>query len=215
MLPFLGGGSEPSPPDSESGMELPERTPPSQRDLGPGGNTVVTVQGTNGSVFAKLPRCDFVSFLAVVQSLQVPFFDFEPDTSGSVRMGSRTQVIRLGGRKGIVFKSEPDMKDEELANTALLCEILVLRHPVLSRHPNIHQLLGVAWQPKFHNTQFLRVLPLLVFEKSDYGSLWEFMIGNPRKSRTLSFLDRLRLCKDIGDGIAAMHSFRELIDLSS
>jgi hypothetical protein len=210
MLGFLGAPSTPLLRDGEDGVELAEKSPSRQRDVGPGGNTIVTVQGANGSVFANLPPCDLVSFLAIVQSLKVPIFEFEPDTSNSIHMGSRTHVVHLTGRKGIVFKSEPDMK-ETLANKVLVSEILVLRHPILSQHPNIHRLLGVALQPKFHETKFLRVLPHLVFEKSDYGSLWEFMIGNPKRSRALSFLDRLRLCKDIGDGIVAMHSFSKLL----
>lgn len=169
-------GPEPSPRNSESGIEHLEY--------------------------------DFVSFLAVMQGLQVPFFDFEPDVSGGEGIGERIHVIHLESSKGIVFKSEPKL-EEKKGNAILINEAFVLRHPVLSRHPNIHRLLGVVLQPRFHEAQFLKVCPHLVFEKSDHGSLWEFMIGNPLESRALSFMDRLRLCRDIGHGIAAMHSLSE------
>jgi hypothetical protein len=175
------------------------------------GTTYITAHG-QGSPFVNLPECDFVSFLAIVQSLHIPFFDFEPDTSDSVRMGSRTHVIHLRGNKGIVFKSEPDLP-ETLANQVLVSEILVLGHPVLSKHPNIQGLLGVAWQPKFFKDKFLRVVPHLVFEKSHHGSLWEFTVERHRKGEDLSFIDRLHLCSNIGDAVEAMHEFSRLANL--
>lgn len=134
-------------------------------------NTSITVYG-RGSLLSDLIDCDFVSFLAIVQSLHVPLFEFKPVTSYSQKKGSR--IILPPPQLGVVFKSEPDLavKDVTLMNKTLLSEILVLQHPVLGQHPNIQQLLGVTWRPIFHETTFLRVLPYLVFERSTHDTLW-------------------------------------------
>ena len=187
-------------PDSERGIAPAPPNFPCQEE------TQGTIAGVHGpNLFSQLPHLDFISFLAVVQSLYVPLLDFEPDVSDSPGKGAGgTHVLSLPKNKGIVFKSVPD-ESESTAHRMLLTEILVLRHPVLSRSPYIQRLLGITWQTKFHKMEFLRVLPVLVFEKSREGALWDFMIERREKGKRLSFLDRLRFCSNVAEAIRALH----------
>jgi serine/threonine protein kinase len=81
-------------------------------------------------------------------------------------------------------------------------ELRVLTHTPLRNHENIVKLLGVGWErnrsdissPVFH-------WPLLVQEYASYGSMIDFLETNE-----VGFDDRLRLCVDVGKGLAALHA---------
>ena len=93
---------------------------------------------------------------------------------------------------------------------ALISEVLVLAQPAFVNHPNILKLEGLCWEvsPTDHD-----VLPVLVFEKAQYGDLRRFL-SDP-DSQKLPFQDRIRICIDIGNAISSMHASRKILEFHS
>jgi len=85
---------------------------------------------------------------------------------------------------------------------SIIREMMILRHPSIQQHPNIVELQGICWDIPYDE----KVWPVLVFEKSQYGDLYEF--AKRDVGRQLAFSERLRLCLDIGTAVADMHSHR-------
>jgi len=171
---------------------------------------IVTPEGNDG-LWPQMPSCDFVTFLAIIQSLGVAILHFEPNLSKNSRRGDRVKVVHLRGGKGMVFKSEFRNQhiSESDANRKLLPEIMVLGNPRLNKHPNMHEMLGVTLQPVFDpprpgmSAAQCAVVPHLVFAECKYGSLWDFVTRS--RKRPLSLLQKLRLCSNIAEAVKAMH----------
>ncbi|KAK5634956.1 hypothetical protein RRF57_010668 [Xylaria bambusicola] len=158
---------------------------------------------------AVLPgEFNFLSFLATAQALHVPFL---PITWEAARQDigfggtSRIHQSLLNIQTSFAFKRihdpEKQQKTEEQLFRALIIEILVLGHPAIREHPNIAHLQGICWDisPKDD-----KPWPVLVFEKSQYGDLYNFA-KSPR-GRELGISQRLKLCVDIGTAIMDIHS---------
>ena len=163
--------------------------------------------GGNDGVFSRLPHCDLLTFIAMVQKMvTLPLFHHIPVfQSGTVRRGASgaVHIISVSGKEGIAYKRFHITRDftEEDTYRALVCEILVLEHPTFKRHPNIQTLLGVAWDVQQLLGVPYRVMPVLVFKQAEHGNLYDYMDSE------VPFLQRVRLCIDIGEAIKAMHSF--------
>jgi serine/threonine protein kinase len=77
----------------------------------------------------------------------------------------------------------------------------VLAHKSVREHPNIAQLQGICWDVSAFDD---KPWPVLVFEKTHLGDLYEFAMLPA--GRTMNFSQRLRLCMDMGRAIMDMHS---------
>lgn len=159
------------------------------------------------SVFSRLPHYDFLTFLAMAQKMPgLHLLSLHPRFEHvDVRRGASGAVhaLPISPQQGIVYKRFHITQDfpEKTAYKALICELLVLEHPVLKNHPNIQQLVGVTWDVQMFQGSLIRVMPVLVFKQADHGTLSDFM------NSSVSFTQRLRLCRDIGRALEPMHEF--------
>lgn len=151
-------------------------------------------------------RHDLIIFLAVLQKIRV---DILPITwqVGRQPIGlggtSRINETLLNLQTSFAFKcvSENQKKKFETARIfqSLTTEITILGEPFIRQHPNIVELEGICWNVESEH----EVWPVLVFEKSQYGDLYNFLklpIGND-----LSVDERLKLCVEIGTAVTDMH----------
>lgn len=157
-----------------------------------------------------LPHYDFITFLSLAQRLPaLRLFDTCPIlNSDTVHHGASGTVhaIQLGPEKGIVYKQfhvTPFFTEEQVYE-AITNELLVLEHPVFKYHPNVQKLLGVSWDVQVHNDRLVRVLPVLVFEQADQGSLYQFL--DQGSSTDITLQQKLSLCHDIAMSIGTMHA---------
>ena len=148
---------------------------------------------------------DLITFLAVAQRMQV---DILPTTWQSTRgpMGrggtSRINEALINLQTSFAFKCVSTRQKRKFLKAkifqTLISEIVVLGHPLLREHPNIVELQGICWDVPSDE-----VWPALVFEKTQFGDLYNFLtlpVG-----RDLRTLERLKLCVDVGTAISDMH----------
>ena len=81
----------------------------------------------------------------------------------------------------------------------------MLSHHLLREHPNIVELQGICWDVPADD----EVWPVLVFEKTQFGDLYNFL--RVPVGRDLSITERLKLCVDVGTAIIDMHSLGRII----
>lgn len=84
------------------------------------------------------------------------------------------------------------------AMKAALMELYALKHEPLRQHPNIVDLLGLAWGSNYFDSSHR--LPVLVVEYADHGSLADL-----QKRHDLTPSIRGRLALDIGHGLQMLH----------
>lgn len=93
---------------------------------------------------------------------------------------------------------------------AVISEIKVLTHPPLYLHKNIVDFLGINWEcdlSDFEPGQTIagptKRIPSILLEYAQHGSLADFR--NTTIYASMSFDERARLCRDVAEGLAAMH----------
>ncbi|KAI1198425.1 kinase-like protein [Nemania serpens] len=168
-------------------------------------------------------KVNLITFLAVLQHLQVPILSITWDSQkkliGGGRTG-RTAETAFSLHSGLAFKR---IGDDEKARDAgneiflpLINEIAILRHAHIDGHPNIAELQGISWDitPKAHiaddvdeltrQRDAFNIWPVLIFQRSEHGDLYQF--SRSAEGRKLSIGDRLKLCLDVGNALAAMQS---------
>ncbi len=173
-------------------------------------------------------RYDFITFLETCQNLEIDVLDitWQPalDALGvggqsevrqsSVNLAMSFAFNRVKPEKG---EEERGEKEEEIYR-ALVSQVSILRYPEIRNHPNIIHLIGVCWDirtpvqendhhPEATKAPWLKVWPVLVFEKTKHGDLNCFMRSDC--GRNLGFTGRLKLCIDIAVGIRDLHKNRE------
>jgi len=159
---------------------------------------------------------NFITFLAAAQKLQIPFLPitWQPKrqllgTGGTSQINQALVNVQTSFAFKRVADSDKLDKPEKEIFQRLITEIMVLRHPVVQGHSNILELQGICWDisPRVHKhdtPDSEMVWPVLVFEKSHFGDLYNFArlpIG-----RELGFEKRLKICMDIGSAIVHMQS---------
>jgi hypothetical protein len=168
--------------------------------------------------------CNFITFLAVAQKLQIPFL---PITWQAKRLlagrGGTSQInqAQINLETSFAFKRVGDVekldKPEKEIFRHLINEIAMLRHPAIRDHPTILELQGICWDPPKksrndtevtppHRSNSDKVWPVLVFEKSQFGDLYHF--ATLQIGRELGISERLKICLDIGSAITHMQSNR-------
>ena len=93
-----------------------------------------------------------------------------------------------------------------------LTELRVLSHPPLWSHPNIVRLLGIAWvadeilpnseRPETPEPRESFQWPSIVLEKSQFGSLLDFLGAGEHMRIRPSLASKFRLCLDVLRGLA-------------
>lgn len=169
------------------------------------------VEGTD-NILSRLPHYDLVSFLAIserIPSLQFYTFtpDFRPKDQLIIKGGASGLVhdIALSSNHGIIFKRyrEPSRSGNF---KAIIAEIMVLKHPVFAKHPNIVDLDGITWDVEISDDeQPHQVTPVLVFRRAEHGTLAEFLRSSSGRGSSLG--ERLKLCTDIALALEAIHAF--------
>jgi serine/threonine protein kinase len=151
---------------------------------------------------------DFISFLAVAQRLKIDFLPitWQPALD-RVGEGTTAEICQslINLRTSFAFKRFKWSLDESSNFRALISEILVLGNPLTRNHPNIIRLEGICWDIPPGD---VKVHPVLVFEKTQYGDLEQFV--DSATGSEMELQDRLKLCVDTGAAILAMHSNRKL-----
>mgnify|MGYP004501056933 CR=1 FL=1 len=102
----------------------------------------------------------------------------------------------------IEFKAsgEPATPQDRRALESVLTEFHALLHPPLLRHPNIIDILGVAWGSNQANP--LQQLPVLMVEYGDRGTLADVQLtGNPLSNEVKS-----QIALGIASGLQALHN---------
>ncbi|KAG8534311.1 uncharacterized protein KY384_001155 [Bacidia gigantensis] len=114
-------------------------------------------------------------FLAVVQGLQIDLLPLVSQRAlDLVGVGATASIRQLlvNIDASVAFKTMTWNLENEVENFhRLISEVLVLGHRSFHSHPNIIHLEGICWEPG----QDGDVYPALVFEKTRYGDLWDFM----------------------------------------
>lgn len=162
------------------------------------------VVGSEYGKQAEVSECDLITFLAVAQKMQVDILPITWQSAWNIVGRGATSTIYealINSQTSFAFKCISDRK-QKLSKTnsfqTLINEVTVLSQ--LREHPNIVELQGICWGITADD----EVWPVLVFEKAQFGDLYNFLklpVG-----RGLSIPERLSLCVDIGTAIIDMHS---------
>lgn len=156
---------------------------------------------------------DFITFLAAAQNLKIRFIPNCYSGAGNLGIGGTAQIRqnRIDVRTSFAFKAIKDWKwvesiDEserpqqiEFRLKALISEISILGQESIRRHANIISLEGVCWDILPSGM----VGPVLVFEKTIYGDLWNF--AESELGQAMSLEARLKLCADVALAIGDLH----------
>jgi serine/threonine protein kinase len=123
-----------------------------------------------------------------------------------LRVGEGLMAALQLRSKFVVYKRLRGLTDQldsiergELLQAALL-EVRVLTHDPLRNHPNIIKLIDLIWEPDPDVID--RAWPTLVLEYAENGTLADFQEDYPN----LSFLQKAKICIDIGNGLLALHA---------
>lgn len=104
----------------------------------------------------------------------------------------------------LAFKRHASFGRDEEARQQLfrdwVSEISILRFPEIEQHPNIIELEGIAWEVVESGST---VLPVLVYRKSQLGTLRNFVEDNVGR---LSLDQKLKLCLDVASALSVLHS---------
>ncbi len=108
-------------------------------------------------------------------------------------------VVYKTARVSFHANGEPATLQDRRALQSVLAEFHALLHPPLLAHPNIIDLLGLAWGS--NRAEPLHRLPVLVVEYGDRGTLADVQLRGPPLSNAL----KRDLCLGIARGLEALH----------
>lgn len=169
-------------------------------------------------------RCDFLKFLGIAQSLQI---DFLPTTwqrtERNIGEGASGEIREslLDASTSFAFKRhlfEACVDQEELEGKILptiVAELSILHVKSVHYCPNIIDLVGISWDIHCEDDSIISrdqpvdfskaaVIPVLVFQKTEFGDLHTFMTSAAGKS--LTFQERLHICLGVVEAILNIHA---------
>lgn len=146
----------------------------------------------------------FLTFLAITQRLNIDILpiNWQPamDRVGEGATAEiRQSLVNL--QTNFVFKRFKGSLDESAVVHALISEIMILADTHIRKHENIIKLEGICWDIPVDGYD---IRPVLVFEKSQYGDLEQFLSSD--SGSNIDSQTRLKLCLDVGLAILSMHS---------
>ena len=170
------------------------------------------------NILSTLPHYDLLSFLAITERLSnLRLYAFTPSYQPSGRLTIRTGASgivhdqALSSERGIIFKryrTTPQSSRRDVFK-AIISEVMVLKHPVLAKHPNIVDLDGITWDVEVERGQPPQITPVLILKRAEHGNLADFF--RTSQGRNLSLEQRLRLCIDVALALDAMHTYGNVI----
>ena len=167
-------------------------------------------EGFESTIQAEVSEYDLITFLAVVQKMQVGILPITWQSAPvEIARGGTSAIYEasMKSQTSFALKCVPDRQKQKLLKTnsfqTLINEVTMLSQ--LRGHPNIIDLQGICWDLTTED----EVWPVLVFEKAPFGDLYDFL--KRPVGRDLSFHERLSLCVDIGNAVIDMHSHGTLI----
>jgi len=112
--------------------------------------------------------------------------------------------FKLLERNDLILRSPKDSLDVTKPTgkkllTALATELFILRHPAISRHPNIVGLLGVCWNVR--NKDEKNLTPIFAMKTASFGNLDIYMKRHP----SICSRERLGLAIHITQGVLLLH----------
>ena len=150
---------------------------------------------------------NFLTFLTIAQQNGFDFLSVTWDATSSHIGAGLTSVISpsvLNSEATIVFKRISfDQGCQEREYYALLAEIRTLSRPQIRSHPGILKLEGICWEIGVERES---VRPVLIFEEAKHGNLHDYLVYGG--GQDLCFRERLRICSDVTQALALMHSCR-------
>jgi hypothetical protein len=148
---------------------------------------------------------DLIAILGLIQQLNIPFLHITWDPGlDDLGEGATSEVHQSLVSNSINFAYKRARHTTPAAFQALMCEMTVLRSPIVQQHPNMLQLHGICWNEVQDDEVDGGVKPILVFEKAQYGNLEDFL--GSAVGKNLVFNTRLKLCRGIASALLAMHS---------
>ncbi|KAH7080740.1 kinase-like domain-containing protein [Paraphoma chrysanthemicola] len=152
-----------------------------------------------------------INFIAVAQRLKLSFLRITWQAArhglGTGATGSiREALINL--HTSFAFKCVSDRQKEKQSEDwimrSFINEVIAHSHPSIERHPRVAHLEGVCWDVATDEQGEDHVWPVLVFVKSQYGDLANFM--TLPAGRELGLKERVSLCLDLGWAVSDMHA---------
>ena len=154
---------------------------------------------------------DFISFLATTQKAGVMFLplNWRPELE-KLGLGGQGDIRQLQVTADTTFafkrlsttsrNGQQTEDSERRLFRALQSEVLILCNPSVRNHPNIVNLEAVCWDLSSEEA----VMPVLVYEKSPFGDLRQFLDSDAGKK--LNLQSKLDICFRIGKAIEVMHT---------
>jgi hypothetical protein len=171
---------------------------------------------SESSVRVKEERgVDFITVLAVAQKYGI---DMLPLTwqvvleAGKAQEGGTSKINErvVDLQTSFAFKCIKTKEKKEHQESTLLqmvtSEVAAFGNPQIRNHPYVAQLQGLCWDISTDGT----VWPVLVFEKSKLGDLYQYMSSDAGKDADL--FQRLKLCMDVGIAIHDLHAIGKADD---
>lgn len=147
---------------------------------------------------------DFLHLLAILQALRVNILPISWEKARHHFGGGGTSHINqtvVNAKDGIAFKWIRGDKISNLNKAYKIAaqEIGVLSQPCFQKDPGIVTLHGICW-----HIEDEKVWPVLVFEKSKFGDLFQF--AQSEVGRSLGMQERVKICMEIGRTLLSVHS---------
>ena len=154
---------------------------------------------------------DLLAFLSIAVKFSVDLFDDSWQKGVPVLGGGATSLVAQGSldaKHGLAFKIQTPATSAFMAVSteqgqkerfkALIYELVALES--LRSCPYVIDLIGIAWEVDVESDT---VWPMLLTERSDLGSLADFLVSE--RGRNTSVMERLKLCGDVARSCCAMH----------
>ena len=207
--------------DESSGPALAPPNVNTKSPQVPGASPHSTISSAYSSTFHN----DLLSFVSYIKSRHIPIFSVSvPDIRSVLGRGAsflvngaempetytddmtceRFEKGSLIAFKRAVAPQGTNSVEEAFSRriNLLFNEVLTMKHPPLAAHPNIVQLLGIAFEVEGRDN----AMAVLVPECAELGNLAEVLETAKREARPFGFEEKLAMCVDIAHGLEALHA---------
>ncbi|KAF5569403.1 serine threonine kinase [Fusarium phyllophilum] len=125
-------------------------------------------------------------------------FDVRKVKASSFPIGLGTEILK--GRKYVAVKHPRTQDDGSVSFADIALELQILRHPPVQKHENIVDLLAVMYHDT-GNKEGITVVPALVLEYAEYGSLKSYQ----EEGYARSLHEKLDIAIDAARGLEGLH----------
>ncbi|KAG4271775.1 serine/threonine protein kinase [Fusarium proliferatum] len=125
-------------------------------------------------------------------------FDVRKVKASSFPIGLGTEILK--GRKYVAVKHPRTQDDGSVSFADIALELQILRHPPVQKHENIVDLLAVMYHDT-GNQEGITVVPALVLEYAEYGSLKSYQEAGYAQS----LHEKLDIAIDTARGLEGLH----------